>query len=193
MISKTGHDLKSPVTAMGMSLEGAFAALRGDFAVPPPPHAQRVAHATRPCAEVHATLMHMQMICNRASDYGLMLAGVRLTPNVRAVNVVTVTRAVAQCKAINADVSVEVEGPPAGFVAVGVTDPSWLEDNLLCVVDNACKVTRLGSGNVRVSVRAVVSQRRQFMEITVRDSGDATLSDTQVCTRLDTLTGIISY
>ena len=193
MISKTGHDLKSPVTAMGMSLEGAFAALRGDFAVPPPPHAQRVAHATRPCAEVHATLMHMQMICNRASDYGLMLAGVRLTPNVRAVNVVTVMRAVAQCKAINADVSVEVEGPSTGFVAVGVTDPSWLEDNLLCAVDNACKVTRRGSGNVRVSARAVFVHRRQFMEITVRDSGDAALNNTKVCIRLGILIGILSY
>ena len=65
-------------------------------------------------------------------------------------------------------------------VEVGVTDASWLEDNLLCVIDNACKVTRRGSGAVGVFVRTVIVEKRKLLEITVKDRGKEALSDAQV-------------
>ena len=170
-ISRTGHDLKSPVTAMGMALEAAMDKLHhtetprsklmpsaqsiSQLMQPSSPTSPRVSSAARPCAEAYAALMHLQMIVNRSQDYGLILAGLPLVPNPQATNVLKVVRSVVQWKAMSADVSVNVEPPPAGFVAVGVTDPSWLQDNLLCVVDNACKFTRRGSGHVRVFIRTV--------------------------------------
>ena len=196
-ISRTGHDLKSPVTAMGMALEAAMDKLR-DKPTPPlqhplaltslqqpsPVQSPRGNSAARPCAEAYAALMNLQMIVNRSQDYGLILAGLPLAPSPQAANVLKVIRAVVQWATISSDVSVNVEPPPAGFVAVGMTDLSWLQDNLLCVVDNACKVTRRRSGNVRVFVRTVVALGRKSLEITVKDCSDVPLSAVQVRVRI---------
>ena len=180
-IARTGHDLKSPVTAMGMALEAIMQRLLAAKTPQPLSTSPRGGNgALLPCAEAYAALIHLRMIVNRSQDYARILAHVALKPSLRAVNVLNVVRSVVQWKALSADVSVVIEPPPAELVEVGVTDASWLEDNLLCVIDNACKVTRRGSGAVGVSIRTVIIERRKLVDITVKDRGEEALSDAQV-------------
>jgi signal transduction histidine kinase len=168
---------------MGMALEATMQRLLAAKTPQPLSRSPRGGNgALLPCAEAYAALKHLHMIVNRSQDYARILAGLPLKPNPQAVDVAKTVRAVVQWKAITADVPVVIEPPPPGFVATGVTDASWLQDNLLCVIDNACKVTQRGSGVVSVCVRTVVVAGRKLLEINVKDLGDEALSDVQVRT-----------
>ena len=140
----------------------------------------RLTSLGEPCAEAYAALLHIKLIVNRSQDYTALLAGTPLVPSVQPVDALSTMRFVAHWKALTSDVPVEIAPPPVGFVAEGVTDLSWLQDNLLCVVDNACKFTRRGSGGVTLTAKSVVFLGRKALEISVHDRSDVLLSDAQV-------------
>jgi CheY-like chemotaxis protein len=71
--------------------------------------------------------------------------------------------------------SIQLKDIPTDVPIEGITDASWLQDNLLCMVGNACKYserTRVrSSGGIIVVVRRVMVGGRPLIEFAVKDCG----------------------
>jgi CheY-like chemotaxis protein len=67
---------------------------------------------------------------------------------------------------------------PVGLPHRGITDSSWLQENLFCVVNNAVKFSKAAVGGVLVAV--TYDKESYMLEINVRDSADLVLTGAQL-------------
>ena len=199
-IANAAHDMTSPCTAVGLAVESILenflqAALRERRTF-----TADEAHTSDVLWDVYYAMTTMHMIINRATDFNKMTATVALKPIQRPTNIRdTVYRIISGCgvlkvagsisKAfssnregddmrVDEDVGVISLGPISTDIAEeGMTDESWLRDNLLCVVGNAVKYS---TGSVHIFIKPVTASGKKMVEIAVQDSGPDKLTSVQL-------------
>ena len=171
-ISGAGHDMKSPITGLVLAVESVVTTLQGDLSQHAVASTQQV---VRTCIDAYGTIMHLTMIVNRSVDYCKIRADLNLTPTMQPVHLADCIQQVIGCYSSDAGMSVTLKDIPTDVPIECLTDASWLQDNLLCVVGNACKYsqrTRVRvSGGIVVIVRRIMVGGRKFLEFAVKDCG----------------------
>jgi signal transduction histidine kinase len=174
-ISGAGHDMKSPITGLVLAVESVVTTLQTELLHCAAPPSAATEQAMRTCIDAYGTIMHLSMIVNRSVDYCKIRADLNLTPTLQPVHLVDCIQQVIGCYASDAGMSIVLKDIPTGVPAEGITDASWLQDNLLCMVGNACKYSersRVQSVDaIIVVVRMVVVGGRKLIEIVVKDCG----------------------
>ena len=171
-ISGAGHDMKSPITGLVLAVESVVTTLQRDLSQHALPSTQQ---AVRTCIDAYGTIMHLTMIVNRSVDFCKIRGGLNLTPTLQPVHLVDCIQQVIGCYSSDAGMSVTLKDIPTDVPVEGLTDASWLQDNLLCIVGNACKYSQRSrvraDGGILVVVRRVILGGRKLVEIAVKDCG----------------------
>ena len=186
-IASTGHDMKSPVTALTLAVESVIHTLTDGCAskddLPP-----RQAQAVGTCIDAFCTVLHLNQIINRSTDYTKILGNLSLRPTLSPTSFGECLRQVATVCAAASEVPVAVR-PGSDVLGEGLTDPSWLQDNLLCIIGNACKYatksrssasTTTSLAPVVVWGRIVMAAGVRMVEFTVQDSSSVALTADQL-------------
>ena len=159
-ISGAGHDMKSLITGLVLAVESVVTALQSDAAQSTTPPSAGAQQAVKTCIDAYGTIMHLTMIVNRSVDYCKIRADLNLTPTLQPVHLADCVQQVIGCCSSDAGMSIQLKDIPTEVPIEGITDASWLQDNLLCVVGNACKYserTRMrAGGGITVSLRRVM-------------------------------------
>jgi signal transduction histidine kinase len=174
-ISNSAHDMRSPCTALSLGIESLLKTMVSH-------------HLKNPSAEnnhnlillrgMSQTLAFMGMSINRAMDFGKSAFGIELKPTIRPLN------AMANIKQIVEFVSwddpsisdtIRIAPIPHDFPAVGLTDISWFQENMICLITNAIKYSNVPT---KISIKFKMSHhnRCNFAQFSVSDSGNE-LSD----------------
>ena len=171
-ISGAGHDMKSPITGLVLAVESVVTTLQRDLSQHALPSTQQ---AVRTCIDAYGTIMHLTMIVNRSVDFCKIRGGLNLTPTLQPVHLADCIQQVIGCYSSDAGMSVTLKDIPTDVPVEGLTDASWLQDNLLCIVGNACKYSQRSrvraDGGILVVVRRVILGGRKLVEIAVKDCG----------------------
>ena len=173
-ISGAGHDMKSPITGLVLAVESVVTTLQRDISQHALPSTLQ---AVKTCVDAYGTIMHLTMIVNRSVDFCKIRGDLDLTPTLQPVHLVDCIQQVIGCYSSDAGTCVTLKDIPTDVPIEGLTDASWLQDNLLCMVGNACKYsqrTRVrADGGIVVNVRRVMVGRRKLVEFAVKDCGVA--------------------
>jgi len=199
-IANAAHDLTSPCTAVGLAVESILENLLQSALRERRTLSSEEARMSDVLWDVYYAMATLHMIINRATDYNKMTATVALKPTQRPTNIrETVHRIISGCGvlrvhgSISKQYSSNLEGEEVhvdndvGVISlapisndvpdVGMTDESWLRDNLLCVVSNAVKYS---TGSVHIYIKAVTASGKKMVEIAVQDSGPEKLTSVQL-------------
>ena len=137
IIECTAHDMKSPCTAMQLGLD----ALKDQLRRPVAKEIFEKVH-TDSCQLVHnlnSTLAYMIMQNNRSMDFAKINRGLKLVPVLDSIPLRHVLEWAVHCVNWQSDETVKLIQESSGMDLIGVTEKSWLRDNLLCIIDNGNK------------------------------------------------------
>jgi signal transduction histidine kinase/ActR/RegA family two-component response regulator len=150
LFGNVAHDLKTPLQAFSFEMDAILSHVRSGE-----DGASVADHIERSVEYMRNTSLFFRMTINRALDYSKASAGIVLQPSYETVGLRASLTRVQNCLRCFDDVrefnhfTVEVSPDVSEFV---VTDPHWLEENLLSLASNAQKFSKTG----RVIVRCFI-------------------------------------
>ena len=121
---------------------------------------------------LHSTQAYSTMQNNRSMDFIKVHSGLNLIPVLETVILKHEIEWAISCVNWQNDDTIRLFHDSSDINLIGVTDKSWLKDNLLCIIDNANKYTHDEPVTVRVNIfnRAT----KEWIEILVTDNGPFT-------------------
>jgi signal transduction histidine kinase len=142
LFGNVAHDLKTPLQAFSFEMDAILSYVRSGE-----DGASVADHIERSVEYMRNTSLFFKMTINRALDYSKASAGIVLQPSYETVGLRASLTRTQNCLRCFDDVrefnhfTVEVSPDVSEFV---VTDPHWLEENLLCLASNAQKFSKAG-------------------------------------------------
>lgn len=163
IIAYTAYDMKSPCNALQLGLDAFRSLAEGEYAA-------YSREAGQLLHNLNSTLAFMVMTNNRSMDFAKIHKGHSLVPAFEVLDIGAQLNWAISCVNWQGEDVVRLAEGTAGMTLTGMTEKSWLRDNLLCVIANAVKYTP--DGEV-VLVQAVVKgvAGRELIEIRVSDGG----------------------
>ena len=129
IVASSGHDMKSPITSLLLAFESVVTTLQSDLSSGSQSSQETAARrqVLGTCVDAFGTIMHLNMIVNRAVDYCKILANLALTPTLRTVHVQDCISQV-----VNASAAVTAAAATLTTVSPNVptrllTDAFWLQ------------------------------------------------------------------
>lgn len=163
IIAYTAYDMKSPCNALQLGLDAFKSIAEGDY--------ESYSRESGPLLHnLDSTLAFMVMTNNRSMDFAKIHKGHNLVPSFEVLDIGVQLDWAIGCVNWNGEIAVKLAETSAGKGLSGMTEKSWLRDNLLCVIGNAVKYTPDGEVVIVEAVTKGVAGR-ELIEIRIIDGG----------------------
>jgi signal transduction histidine kinase len=179
LIGNVAHDLKTPMQAFSLELNGLAIILAtynkqieiSGVTVDPKATDVFIKDSMQGVKTLKDTVHFMLMTINRAIDFSKASAGIKLSPSNSTCDIV---EAIEWTQHLVADTQSRVPiifRPISDLICSQViTDNQWLIENLLCLVANAVKFTEEGSVTISCSLD-MSKQKKPLLRFEVEDTG----------------------